>query len=205
MDPEPTVFVVDDDAGVVRELTRLLSTIGLRSLSFRSADEFFQSCPAGPGCLLLDVRMPGMSGLELQERLVNNGKTLPVIFLTGHADVPMAVQAMKAGAFDFLEKPFRAQELCDKIQKAIRLDTQRWKQRRRAETLECRLARLTHGEREVLALVATGKTNVGMAQELNLSVRGVEARRSKMMRKLGVTSRVELLQLVGNLQYKDVA
>jgi FixJ family two-component response regulator len=205
MKPEPTVYVVDDDAGVVRELTRLLSTIGLPSLSFRSADEFLQSSPRGPGCVLLDVRMPGMSGLELQERLVHDGLTLPVIFLTGHADVPMAVQAMKAGAFEFLEKPFRAQELCDKIQKAIRLDKERWKKRRHVESVRSRLASLTPGESEVLACLASGKTNKAIAQELHLSVRGVEARRSKMMRKLGVTSRGELFQLVGNLPRKDVA
>lgn len=196
MPSDPTVFIVDDDPAVTRALSELIELIDLKAEAYQSADEFLQACrPTGPGCLVLDVRMPGMSGLELQQELLAAGISLPIIMITGHGDIRMAVEAMSAGAFNFLEKPFRTQELCDNIQKAIRLDQDRWRHRQRQAESEQRLAKLTPAECEVLELVVAGKTNKMMAEELGLSVRAIEDRRARMMRNLGVKTRAELVEL----------
>jgi FixJ family two-component response regulator len=194
---EPTVCIIDDDPAVVTLVTELAAAIGLSTRSWASAEAFLTDYkPAGPGCLVLDVRMPGMSGLQLQKELARHGATLPVILITGYADVRMAVEVMKAGAFDLLEKPFRTQELCDKIQEAIRLHQEICQRLEQREHAEGRIAALTPAERQVMELVVDGKTNKEVAVELDLSVRAVEDRRARMMRRLGVKSRAELLRLL---------
>ncbi len=196
VEPEATVFVVDDDPAVIRALAKLVELIGLRVESYLSADEFLEAYyQAGPGCLVLDVRMPGMSGLELQKKMAQTGINLPIIIITGHGDVRMAVQAMKAGAVEFLEKPFRAQELCESIQKAVRLDSENRQRRQRRKSAECRIAELTDAERTVMNMVVAGKTNKMIAEELGLSVRAIEDRRARMMKKLRVQSRAQLSEL----------
>ena len=193
---EPTVFIVDDDPAVIRVLTELVQLIDLRVKSYGSADEFIKAYkPTGPACLVLDVRMPGMSGLELQKRLLETGMAPPIIMITGHGDVRMAVEAMNSGAVNFLEKPFRTQELCDNIQRAVRLDEDRWREHLRREEADRRMANLTDAERGVMNLVVAGKTNKMMADELGLSIRAVGDRRARMMKKLGAKSRAELREL----------
>ena len=141
---QPVVYVVDDDPAIIRLLTELVKAIGLNVEAYESAEEFLEAYQAsGPGCLVLDVRVPGMSGMELQKQLTAAGSTLPIIFITGHADVRMAVEAMERGAFGFLEKPFRPQELCEKIQSAVRLDVEAWRRREEQESADRRLAQLT--------------------------------------------------------------
>ena len=196
MRTEATVFIVDDDPAVTRSLTQLVELIDLKAEAFLSADEFLQAYKStGPACLVLDVRMPGMSGLELQKEMTNRGIDLPTIIITAHGEVRMVVEAMKAGAMEFLEKPFRTQELCDHIQTAVRLDGRRWRRKREREKVDGRLAELTSAEREVMDLVVAGKTNKMIAEGLGLSVRAIEDRRARLMKKLGVNSRAELLEL----------
>ena len=147
MASQPTVFIVDDDPAVSEAITAVVKTIDLKPQSYGSAGEFLEAYkPTGPACLILDVRMPGMSGLELQKELRRTGVTLPIIVVTGHADVRMAVDVMKEGALEFLEKPFRMQELCDNIQKAIRLDTENWQRRQQKQNAHRRIAELTPAE-----------------------------------------------------------
>ncbi len=194
----PTVFLIDDDPAIIAALKELVGLLGLQAVAYRSASEFLEAYrPSGPGCLVLDVRMPGMSGLELQKELLARGIELPTIIITGFGDVRMAVEAMKAGAIEFLEKPFRPQELCDHIHRAIKLATDKWQSREHCEQLRQQLASLTSAEKEVLKLVVVGKTNRMIAEELGLSVRTIEDRRARMMRKLGMKSRAELIELVG--------
>jgi len=197
MKVEADVFIVDDDPAVIALVTELAAAIGLKAQSWSSGDAFLAAyAPSGPGCLVLDVRMPGMSGLELQKELIQRGAGLPIILITGHADVRMAVEAMKAGAFEFFEKPFRTQDLCDKIQAAVKLDKEKWQRRKEREDSENRIASLTPAEREALDLIAEGKTNREIAAELELSLRAVEDRRARMMKRLEVKSRAELLRLL---------
>ncbi|MBN2579841.1 MAG: response regulator transcription factor [Pirellulales bacterium] len=197
MNSQPTVFVVDDDPAINQTIKELVELIGLKALVYTSARAFLDEFErTGPGCLVLDVRMPGMSGLELQRKLTDADDRLPVIIVTGHADVPMAVDAMKLGALDFLEKPFRTQELCESIQRAVHLDVERWRRRQQQAQAERKLECLTSAEREVMEKVLDGKTNKTIALELALSIRAVEDRRSRMMKKLAVKSRAELLELV---------
>ena len=173
------------------------AAIGLKAQSWSSGDAFLAAyAPTGPGCLVLDVRMPGMSGLELQKELNQRGAALPIILITGHADVRMAVEAMKAGALEFFEKPFRTQDLCDKIQEAVKLDKEKWQRRKERENAESRIGSLTPAERQVMELIADGKTNKEIAAELDLSLRAVEDRRARMMKRLQVKSRAELLRLL---------
>jgi RNA polymerase sigma factor (sigma-70 family) len=193
---QPTVFVVDDDPAINEAVAELVELIGLKASTYTSATDFLEDFqPRGPACLVLDIRMPGMSGLELQRKLADAQRSLPVVVITGHGDVRMAVEAMKLGAVEFLEKPFRAQELCDSIQKAIRVDEENWRKRQRQEHVEQTYERLTTAERQVMDLVVAGKTNKLIAEELGLSVRAIEDRRARMMKKLGVTTRAELLNL----------
>ncbi|OHB73261.1 MAG: hypothetical protein A2V70_20095 [Planctomycetes bacterium RBG_13_63_9] len=196
MEPEATVFVVDDDPDVVDAITQLVRLIDLKAVPYTSADRFLKEYQeTGPACLILDVRMPGMSGLELQKALADSGFDLPIIIITGHGDVRMAVEAMKGGAMEFLEKPFRTQELCDSIQNAVRLDCEKWHQQEQRRSADRRVGDLTPAERQVMEHIAAGRTNKMIAEELGLSVRAVEDRRARMMRKLGVKSRPELLEL----------
>lgn len=201
MPPSPTVYVVDDDPAVLRGAAEIVESLGLAVKTFPSADAFLRAYRAdGPACLVVDVRMPGMSGLELQRALAQRGAPLPVIVITGYADVRTAVDAMKQGALEFLEKPFRAQELCDSVQRAIRQDQEAWARRVQRDDAHCRIASLTDAEREVLRAVVAGKTNKMIAVELGLSLRAVEDRRARMMKKLQAASRAEVVALVAALE-----
>jgi FixJ family two-component response regulator len=202
MKREPTVFIVDDDEPVVQSLANVIELIGLKVQSFPSGSQFLKNYkPDGPACLILDVIMPDMSGLELQKQMAAAGITLPTIIISGHSDVRMAVDAMKLGAIEFLEKPFRTQELCDIIQKAIRFDEERCRLRELKNKVNRRLENLTPAERSVMDLVIAGKTNKMMSAELDLSIRAVEDRRARMMKKLRVRSRAELLELAVAAQF----
>jgi two-component system, LuxR family, response regulator FixJ len=197
MQRKSTVYVVDDEPQVLEAISHLIKPFGMEVKKFSRADDFLSSFQyEGPACLVLDVRMPGMSGMELLSRLSQMNCKIPVIFITGHADVQMAVDAVKSGAVNFLEKPFLPQELFDEIQKALRADIEAWQRRADEYNIEKKLALLKAGEREVLDLIREGKTNEEIAKDLNLSVRGVEARRAKAMKTLRVDSKTELLQML---------
>jgi FixJ family two-component response regulator len=190
------VYIVDDDPDMRDSLRWLMKTVGLRAQTFASASEFLRDfTPNGPGCVILDVRMPGTSGLDLFEELATRGEGLPVIFITAYADVPMAVRAMKSGAVEFVEKPFNRQTLLDKVQRAIKDDTERRGRIAAREKLAARFQRLTDKEREVLELIKAGRPNKEIASRLRITPRAVELRRSSLMRKLGVRSLIELLRL----------
>lgn len=195
---EATLFVVDDDAAITRAISSFARLMNLRVETFASAEEFLKAYdPHRPGCLVLDVKMPGMSGLELQQKLIAEDIGLPIIMISGHSDVPMAVEAMTAGAVTFLEKPFSQQELSVAIREAIQRDAEkRSAGKQRAEASE-RVARLTVKEREVMDRILIGMTNKQIAAELELSHRAIEDRRARVMRKLNVRSVAELVTLVG--------
>jgi FixJ family two-component response regulator len=194
--PEPIVFVVDDDRAMRESLSWLLDSVGLRVRSFANAADFLaEHDPAQPGCLVLDVRMPGMSGLDLQSELASRGVELPTIVITGHAEVSMAVRAVKAGAIDFIEKPFSDQLLLDRVRQALKIDLEAREVRRRREDARRRLATLTAREREVLDLVAAGKANKEIASALGVSPKTVEVHRAHVMSKMCVDSLAELIRL----------
>ncbi|MGD2215292.1 MAG: response regulator transcription factor [Gemmatimonadales bacterium] len=194
---KPTVFVVDDDPGVLDSLAFLLQSVGLEAAAYTSANVFLRDYdPEKPGCLVLDVRMPGMSGLELQERLEARGSILPIIFLTAHGDVPMAVKALKAGAVDFVQKPFRDQELIDKIQYALEENERLRRDLGRRDEISARIAALTPRETEVMNLVVDGKSNKAIAHKLDLSQRTVEIHRARVMEKMQAGSVAELVKMV---------
>lgn len=196
-EPRPIVYVVDDDAGVRSAVALLLKSMGQPSATFGSAWEFLAAYePDQPGCVLLDVRMPGMSGLELQGELNRRGVLLPVIFITGHGDVPMAVEAMQHGAFDFLQKPFKDHDLTGRIRRALAHDRELREKIGRKTQIRARLARLTPRERQVLRLVADGKPNKVMAAELGVSQRTVEIHRAHVMRKMGASSLAQLVRMM---------
>jgi len=196
----PKVMVVDDDAGVRNAMRVLLKSVGLESALFASAQEFLSGYESSqPGCLLLDIRMPGMSGLELQQQLNLKGAVIPVIFMTGHGDIPMAVEAMQHGAFDFLQKPFRDQDLLDRIQRAIVKDAGLRKSLGEHERIRQRLESLTPREREVLDLMTQGKQNKAIAQVLDVSPRTVEIHRARVMQKMEVESVAELVRMMLDL------
>lgn len=199
-DLSQTVFIVDDDEAVRNSLRLLLKSVGLVPVALGSAREFIDKYdPAQSGCLVLDVRMPGMSGIELQESLNLQGAIIPVIFVTGHGDVPMAVEAMQAGAFDFLQKPFRDQDLIDRIQRALEKDRAIRAALGERELIRLRFESLTPREREVLALVASGKPNKIMAADLGVSQRTIEIHRARVMEKMGATSLAQLVRMVIDL------
>jgi FixJ family two-component response regulator len=196
----PIVFIVDDDEAVRSSLRLLLKSVGLVPSALGSAREFLEKYdPAQPGCLVLDVRMPEMSGLELQEQLNRQGAVIPVIFITGHGDVPMAVEAMQAGAFDFLQKPFRDQDLIDRIQKALEKDRASRGVLAERTLIRERLESLTPREREVLTMVSSGKLNKVMAADLGVSQRTVEIHRARVMEKMGASSLAQLVRMVMDL------
>ena len=197
---EPVVFVVDDDRGLREAIKLLLESVDLRVETFRTAEQFLSSPrPDAPSCLILDVRLPGVSGLELQHRLLQGGVTIPTIFITGHGDVPMSVQAMKNGAVEFLTKPFRDQLLIDAVHQA--LDRDRIERTRRAEhaELEARFDSLTVREREVMRLVLRGLLNKQIATRLGTSEITVKVRRARMMDKMQAESLVELARMAERL------
>jgi FixJ family two-component response regulator len=192
----PTVYIIDDDDGMRRALSLLLSTVGYKTLPFGNPQDFLaQFDPDAHGCLVLDIRMPGMSGLELQQHLNRTGSMLPVIFITGHGDVPMAVQAMKEGAFEFIQKPFRDQDLLDRINHALQQDAESRDQLARRADVQRRLESLTPRERQVMAMVVDGAANKVIAIDLELSERTVEIHRAKVMEKMGARSVAHLVKL----------
>ena len=196
----PVVFIVDDDEAVRGSLRLLLKSVGLTPNAMGSAREFLTKYDSTqPGCLVLDVRMPEMSGLELQEQLNLQGAVIPVIFITGHGDVPMAVEAMQAGAFDFLQKPFRDQDLIDRIQRALEKDHSNRIALTERSAIRDRLDSLTPREREVLTMVASGKANKVMASDLGVSQRTVEIHRARVMEKMGASSLAQLVRMVMDL------
>ncbi|MDJ0805679.1 MAG: response regulator FixJ [Gammaproteobacteria bacterium] len=196
MNHKPTVFVVDDDQAIRSSLKWLIESVAMQVKTFESADAFIENYyPGRSGCLLLDVRMPGMSGLELQEYLAEQRISIPVIIITGHGDVPMAIRAMKAGAVDFIEKPFNDELLLESIRHALMLDEQqRDKQSQKAE-IATRLARLTPREHEVMAMVTEGKANKEIASALGVSAKTVEAHRARVMEKMQAGSLADLVRM----------
>lgn len=192
-----TVYLVDDDEAIRDSLSWLLQSRSLQCQTYASAESFLAAwTPDLRGCLLLDIRMREMSGLELFDRLLENGNRLPVIFLTGHGDVPMAVGALKKGAFDFVEKPFDDNQLVNRVLEAVELDNTRRATAASSDSLNGRLARLTTRERQVMELILAGKFNKVVADELQISMRTVEVHRANLFEKMGVRTAVELSQLM---------
>lgn len=196
---EGTVFIVDDNAAVRDAIRWLVEQVGLTARTYGAAQEFLSAYrPGVRGCLVLDIRMPGMSGLDLQERLLKVGATLPIIFVTGHGDVPVTVRAMKAGAFDFLQKPFNDNMLLDAIFAAIRQSEEmRAEEERRAQAAQG-LAALTAREREVLRLLRGGKSSKLIAADMGISVRTVEGHRANIMDKMNARTVGQLVEMVIN-------
>ncbi len=199
---QPTlVHLVDDDASVRAAVEDLLASVGLDTRSYASAADFLERARLeAPGCLVLDVRMPGMNGLDLQQELQRRGLALPIIFITGHGDIPMSVRAMKQGALEFLTKPFRDQDLLDAIDQALRKAQDAHAQRRQLQDLQSRLDTLNDGERAVLARVVTGLLNKQIAAQLGVSEITVKVRRAALMRKLQAGSLAELVKMVERLE-----
>ena len=199
-DEQPVVFVVDDDASMRATLADVMRSVGLQVQTFASAREFMGSkLPDAPGCLVLDVRLPGQSGLDFQRTLVASGIELPVVFITGHGDVPMSVRAMKAGAVDFLIKPFRDQDLLDAVHAAIQRDRAQRQHVIGLADLEERYRALTERERDIMALVVVGRLNKQIASELGLAEVTVKAHRSQLMHKMGAKSLPELVRMADRL------
>lgn len=191
-----TVFVVDDDAAVRDSLSWLIKSVGLNVETFGSAQEFLNACtPSRAGCLVLDVRMPGMSGLDLQEKLAGQRIFLPVIIITGHGDVPMAVRTVKSGAFDFIEKPFNDQVLLDRIQQALEKDAEQRIHQAEHDEISRRINKLTPREKEVMDMVVGGNPNKIIASELGISCRTVEIHRGRVMEKMQANSLSDLMRI----------
>jgi FixJ family two-component response regulator len=196
----PIVFVVDDESAVGVSIKRLLHSVGLEARHFTSASEFLRSKrPDAPGCIVLDVRLPDLSGLDLQQELAKANVDLPVIFVTGHADIPMTVRAMKAGAVEFLTKPFREQELLEAVQRAISRHRQILDQRASMRVLQSRYELLTPREREVFPLVASGLLNKQVAAELNASEKTIKVHRGQLMQKMEAHSLSDLIRMAEQL------
>jgi FixJ family two-component response regulator len=197
---EPLVYVVDDDAAARAAIQSLLHSVGLRAETFGSAQEFLASYrPNTPACLVLDVRLPGVGGLDFQRDLAARDVTIPIIFITGHGDIPMSVEAMKAGALEFLTKPFRGQVLLDAIHKAIERDRAARHEQSKVAELRQRLDTLTPREREVMQLVISGLLNKQIAAELGASERTVKIHRGQVMRKMQAGSLPDLVRMAGTL------
>jgi FixJ family two-component response regulator len=199
-EPDATVFVIDDDAPMRVALMNLIRSVGLRAELFASAQEFLRSkLPDVPSCLILDVRLPGLSGLDLQRRTTEAGMEIPIIFLTGYGDIPMTVRAMKAGAVEFLTKPFRDQDLIDAIHQALERDRKARSQRVAIGRLRSRFASLTSREREVMAKVVAGLLNKQIGAELGTSEATVKIHRHQVMEKMGAASLPELVMMADRL------
>lgn len=195
--PTPQAHLVDDDEAIRDALAWLLQSRQIPCRSYLSAEDFLAAGPEGlSGCVVLDIRMTGMSGLELFETLQEQGVTLPTIFLTGHGDVPMAVAALKKGAYDFFEKPFNDNELANRVLEALDHDARQRSAQASAQTIATRLDTLTSREKQVMELILVGKFNKVIADELKISMRTVEVHRARLLEKMGVKTAVELAQLL---------
>jgi len=200
IESEPFVFVVDDDLSVRRSTERLIRAAGLKVQTFTSAEEFLKNARfEGPACLVLDVRMPGFSGMDLQSELTQSGIHIPIIFITGHGDIPMSVRAMKAGAVEFLTKPFRSRSLLEAVRAAIETDRSAHKARSETGELRQRYEQLTPREREVMALVVAGQLNKQVAGELSTTERTIKFHRAHIMQKMGVESLADLVRMAEKL------
>lgn len=198
---EPTVFIVEDDLSFREALMRLFRTVNLRTEVFGSAAELLQSkLPDVPGCLILDVRLPGLSGLDIQSELTKANIHIPIIFMTGHGDIPMSVRAMKAGAVDFLIKPFRDQDMLDAVVTAIERDRRRRERERQVSSLRVLFESLSPREREIMALVTTGLMNKQVAAEVGLSEITVKIHRGNVMRKMGARTLADLVRMAESLE-----
>lgn len=196
----PIVIIVDDDPSLRSMLSRLLGTVGLKSTAYASPEEFLRSpSPDCAACLVLDVQMPGLSGLDLQRELAKGGHELPIVFMTGHGDIPMTVQAMKAGAVAFLTKPFRNQDMIDAVREGINLDRQARQKREELSELRRRYESLTAREREVFALVALGLLNKQIALQLGTTERTVKAHRGQVVQKMEADSVADLVRMADRL------
>ena len=199
-DTEALVFVVDDDASLRASLQDLLESVGLRVAACASAQEFLRCPPPeGPSCLVLDVRLPGLSGLELQQELAKGDLAMPIIFITGHGDIPMSVQAMKAGAIDFLSKPFRDQDLLDAVHQALARARHAHAQRAKVEELRRRFAALTPRQRDVMTRMVAGRLTKQIAGELGTSEATVKTHRKQVMAKMRAESRADLISIADQL------
>jgi len=200
----PTVFLVDDDEAVRDALGLLMKSVALTSRSFASADEFLAEYdPDCPGCLVLDIRMPGMSGMELQQKLIEMRAILPIIFISGHGDIPMAVEALQRGAVDFIPKPFRDHELLSRINKALEDDRKNRDTLVERKEVEKRINKLTAREEQVLKLVVQGKANKVIAGDLEVSQRTVEIHRARVMEKMKARSLAQLVRMVMQIQQES--
>jgi FixJ family two-component response regulator len=200
-DADSTVLVVDDDPGLRESVGRLLRSLGLEAQLFGTIADFLNSDPPdGPACLVLDVRLPGKSGLDLQRELAAANRELPIIFITGHGDIPMTVQAMKGGAIEFLTKPFRDQELLDAVQLGLSRDRDRWENEKVLATLRERFASLSPRERDIMIQVARGRLSKQIAGDIGIAEATVKVHRSRAMRKMKVRSLPELGRMVDKLK-----
>jgi FixJ family two-component response regulator len=203
VEPQPVVFVVDDDASLREGLSRLFRSVGLQVKTFASAPEFLQHKQAeGPSCLVLDVRLPGLSGLDFQSELAKSNIDIPIVFMTGHGDIPMTVRAMKAGAVEFLPKPFRDQDMLDAVQLGLERDRNRRKSQGDTAALRASFGSLTAREQEVMGLVTAGLMNKQIAGELGVSEITVKVHRGNVMRKMGAKSLAELVRMADALELR---
>lgn len=202
----PVVFVIDDDAALREALSALFRSVGLQVKAFASAPEFLQmKLPEGPSCLVLDVRLPGLSGLDFQSELAKSNIDIPIVFMTGHGDIPMTVRAMKAGAVEFLPKPFRDQDMLDAVQAGLERDRNRRRRAHDAARLQASFSTLTSREQEIMSLVTTGLMNKQIAGKLAVSEITVKVHRGNVMRKMGAKSLAELVRMADALGVRRAA
>ncbi len=203
---KPVVYVVDDDPSVRKALERLLRSAGYNAMTFAAAPEFLNfTCPDTPGCLILDIKMPELSGLELQDRLSEKDLFLPIIFITGHGTVPASVRAFKAGALDFLQKPFKDRELLDAVSRGIEKHRRLRREHKELQTLRTRLEKLSPRERDVFSLVVTGMLNKQVAFDLGITEKTIKVHRARVMQKMSAQSLADLVRFAEKLGIRSSA